>query len=61
MLLRLSGSDARARAAIEEAAVSDSDAIVRTAAAGALAGRPVQPRKRYQRQQRQHAKLARRS
>jgi HEAT repeat protein len=55
LLLRLSSSDGRARAAVQASAVSDQDPIVRRAAADALAGRLVQPRKRYQRQQRRHA------
>ena len=57
LLLRLSASDARARTAVERAATSDGDALVRRSAADALAGRLIPPRKRYQRQQRRHAKV----
>jgi HEAT repeat protein len=56
LLLRLAGSDPRARSAVEAAATSDSDPIVRRSAVDALAGRLVPPRKRYQRSQRRHAK-----
>jgi HEAT repeat protein len=56
LLLRLSPSDPRARKAVEAAATTDRDLLVRRAAADALAGRLVAPRKRYQRQQRRHAK-----
>ena len=61
LLMRLAHHDERARAAVERVASEDSDTIVRRAAAAALAGQIIQPRKRYQRQQRQHAKLARRT
>ena len=53
LLLRL--PDPRGRAAVESAARRDRDPIVRRAAADALVGRLVQPRKRYERQQRRHA------
>ena len=55
LLLRLAPSDGRARPGVEASAASDADPIVRQAAADALAGRLVQPRKRYQRKQRRHA------
>jgi hypothetical protein len=58
MLLRLAAHDARARAAIERVATSDPDELIRQAAADALTGRFVAPRKRYERRQRQHARLA---
>ena len=61
LLMRLAREDARARPAVEKAASEDCDAIVRRAARAALAGQIIQPRKRYQRQQRQHAKLGRRA
>jgi hypothetical protein len=51
-LLRLAGRDSRARDAIERAAEHDPDAIVRQAAADALAGNSVPSRKRYERRQR---------
>jgi len=55
MLLRLSATDPRARAAVEGVAASDPDSLVRQAASDALAGRLVAPRKRYERAQRRHA------
>lgn len=55
-LLRLSDRDPRARAAVQRAATADSDPAVRRAATDALAGRLVMPRKRYEREQRRHAK-----
>jgi len=61
LLMRLSHEDGRARVAVEKVAREDTDAIVRRAARAALAGQIIQPRKRYQRQQRQHAKLGRRT
>ena len=61
VLLRLSGRDAPARSALERAAAGDADPIIRRAAGDALAGRDVAPRKRYERQQRRHARSARRS
>ena len=60
-LLRLAGRDIRAREAIERAAEHDLDAIVRRAAADALKGSFVAPRKRYERSQRRHDRRARRS
>ncbi|MCU1599716.1 MAG: hypothetical protein JWO22_425 [Frankiales bacterium] len=54
LLLRL--PDPRGRAAVERAATTDDDALVRRAAADALEGRLTMPRKRYQREQRRHAK-----
>jgi HEAT repeats len=56
LLFQLSGREARARAALEEASVHDSDPIVRQAARSALAGRFVAPRKRYERRQRRHGR-----
>jgi HEAT repeat protein len=53
-LLRLAGRDDRAREAIERACAGDSDVIVRQAAADALSGKFVAPRKRYERRQRRH-------
>jgi hypothetical protein len=58
VLLRLSGRDHRAWAAVERAAHRDPDGLVRQAAADGLAGRFVAPRKRYQRRQRRHARYA---
>jgi HEAT repeat protein len=55
-LMRLSATDPRARSAVERAASSERDPLVRRAAADALVGRLVPPRKRYQREQRRHAK-----
>ncbi len=52
VLLRLAGRDSRAREAIERAAEHDPDKIVRLAAADALGGNFVAPRKRYERRQR---------
>ncbi len=54
MLLRLGGRDRRAWDAIARAAEHDPDRIVRRAAADALRGRFVAPRKRYERRQRRH-------
>jgi hypothetical protein len=59
-LLRLADRDSRATDAIRRAAEHDPDPIVRTAAAGALSGSFVAPRKRYDRQQRRHGGTARR-
>lgn len=56
LLLQLSGREAQARAALEEASVHDPDPIVRQAALSALAGRFVAPRKRYDRRQRRHGR-----
>lgn len=53
-LLRLAGRDHRAWEAIERASGNDPDAIVRRAAADALCGNFVAPRKRYERRQRRH-------
>lgn len=53
-LLHLAGRDPRAWAAIQRAAQHDPDTIVRRAAADALEGRFVAPRKRYERRQRRH-------
>jgi hypothetical protein len=58
MLLQLSERDARARSALECAAAEDPDALIRKAASDALAGRFVAPRKRYEREQRRHARTA---
>jgi HEAT repeat protein len=60
-LLRLAGRDRRAWEAIERAAEHDPDAIVRRAAADALRGSFVAPRKRYERHQRRHDRQARRT
>lgn len=57
-LLRLAGRDSRAWTAISRAAEHDPDAIVRAAAASALRGRFIAPRKRYERRQRRHDRLA---
>jgi HEAT repeat protein len=53
-LLRLAGRDHRAWEAIERASGNDSDQIVRQAAADALCGNFVAPRRRYERRQRRH-------
>jgi len=58
LLLRLQGLDERARAAVERAALSDSDRLIRQAAGDGLAGRFIPPRKRYERSQRRHARTA---
>jgi hypothetical protein len=58
LLMRLAGQDDRARAAVEHAAAADHDPIVRRAAEDAGAGRFVAPRKRYERDQRRHARAA---
>lgn len=60
-LLRLAGRDSRAWEAIGRAAEHDPDAIVRRAAADALCGRFVAPRKRYERRQRRHDRLTART
>ncbi len=60
LLMRLGGRDRRAWAALERAAAGDLDPVIREAAASAVAGRYVAPRKRYERRQRQHARTARR-
>jgi HEAT repeat protein len=57
-LLPLAGRDPRAVDAIRRAAADDPDRIVRQAAADALAGRFVAPRKRYERRQRRHDRPA---
>jgi HEAT repeat protein len=57
-LLRLAGRDRRAWDAIGRAADRDPDGIVRQAAADALGGYFVAPRKRYERRQRRHGRLA---
>jgi hypothetical protein len=59
-LLRFSRQDERARAAVERAAITDPDDLIRQAAADGLSGRFVPPRKRYERRQRRHARTARR-
>jgi len=53
-LLRLAGRDHRAWEAIQRAAGNDPDGIVRWAAADALRGNFIAPRKRYERRQRRH-------
>jgi HEAT repeat protein len=58
LLLRLSSEDVRAMPAVERSAQNDPDALIRQAAADGLTGRFVAPRKRYERQQRQHARTA---
>jgi HEAT repeat protein len=60
MLLHLAPGDGAARMALEAAATNDPDPLTRRAAAGALKGRFVAPRKRYERRQRTHAGTARR-
>jgi HEAT repeat protein len=55
-LLRLGGRDGRAWEAIRRAAEHDADGIVRQAAADALGGSFVAPRKRYERRQRRHGR-----
>lgn len=60
-LLHLAGRDTLAWEAIGRAASSDPDDIVRLAAADALSGLFVAPRKRYERRQRRHARSARRT
>jgi HEAT repeat protein len=57
-LLRLGGRDSRAWEAIGLAAEHDPDPIVRRAAADALCGYFVAPRKRYERRQRRHGRMA---
>jgi HEAT repeat protein len=57
-LLRLVGRDRRAGEAIGRAAEHDPDEIVRRAAADALSGYFVAPRKRYERHQRRHSRRA---
>jgi hypothetical protein len=61
LLLRLQGQDERARAAVKRAALSDPDGLIRQAAGDGLAGRFIQPRKRYERRQRRHARTAARA
>lgn len=58
LLMRLASGEGVPREAVEASAEADPDPIVRSAAAEALAGRLVQTRKRYQRNQRRHAKTA---
>jgi hypothetical protein len=60
-LLRLADRDSRARQAIGRAAEHDPDGIVRRAAADALCGYFVAPRKRYERRQRRHGRRAART
>jgi HEAT repeat protein len=60
-LLRLANRDRRAWDAIERAAQHDPDRIVRQAAADALSGRFVTPRKRYERRQRRADRKAART
>ncbi len=60
-LLRLAGRDSRAWEAIGRAAEHDPDGIVRRAAADALCGYFVAPRKRYERRQRRHDRVAART
>ena len=60
MLLHVASDDGSARTAIEAAASDDPDPVTRRAAAGALQGFFVAPRKRYERRQRTHAGTARR-
>jgi HEAT repeat protein len=60
MLLHLAPGDGGARMALETAATNDPDPLTRRAALGALQGRFVAPRKRYERHQRTHAGTARR-
>jgi hypothetical protein len=60
-LLRLGGRDGRAWAAIVTAAEEDTDAIVRRAAADALSGRFIAPRKPCERRQRRHDRSAART
>jgi hypothetical protein len=61
MLLHLAPGDGAVRMALEAAATNDPDPLTRRAAVGALQGRFVAPRKRYERSQRTHAgKAARR-
>ena len=60
-LLRLASRDSRAWDAIGRAAEHDPDAIVRLAAADALSGCFVAPRKRYERRQRRHDRSAART
>jgi HEAT repeat protein len=57
-LLRLAGRDGRVWEAINHAGQNDPDQIVRQAAAAALGGYFVAPRKRYERHQRRHARSA---
>ena len=57
-LLRLGRRDTRAWEAIGRAAEQDPDAIVRQAATDALCGYFVAPRKRYERHQRRHDRVA---
>ncbi len=57
-LLRLARRDSQAWDAIGRAAEQDPDGIVRRAAAEALCGYFVAPRKRYERHQRRHDRLA---
>lgn len=59
-LLHVASDEAAAREALEAAATTDPDPLTRRAAAGALQGRFVAPRKRYERHQRTHAGTARR-
>jgi hypothetical protein len=58
VLLRLGARDSRAWAAISHAAEHDPDPIVRRAATDAISGYFVAPRKRYERRQRRHDRMA---
>jgi HEAT repeat protein len=60
-LLRLGLRDGRAWEAISEASQHDRDGIVRQAAADAMRGYFVAPRKRYERRQRRHSRSTVRS
>jgi HEAT repeat protein len=60
-LLHLAGRDARAWEAIRRAGEHDPDDLVRRAAADALSGNFVAPRKRYERRQRRHDRPAART
>jgi hypothetical protein len=60
-LLRLGDRDRRAWEAIGRAAEYDPDGIVRRAASDALCGYFVAPRKRYERRQRRHGRVATRT
>lgn len=60
-LLQLCDRDHRAWEAIQRAAETDADAIVRQAATDAMEGRFVIPRKRYERRQRRHDRPAART
>jgi hypothetical protein len=61
ILLRLAGRDDRAWQAIGRSVEQDPDGLVRRAAADALCGHFVAPRKRYERSQRRHDQKAART